>query len=299
MHPHFVNARRLRTTLVATLLAACAPDPVRSPQPSASSSQAPLALPDAAPETTAVADTSADALAVALPYADADAPADASAPAEAVAPADAPPASPSSACNTQDPQEFLIRKTWYFNPKLKKDEQKRRSELHTEAIRYRTEHYGYFPGFGKPEWNAHSPSYYAENTKFFGLVVKMNKSVIPVLHCVEEEIRATCGATPYKPVAVGGIRTKNTYRGGEASNHLYGIAIDIDPALNPCCGCVPPWNNAPQCHRPSKSPFDRMKMPECWVHAFTKYGFYWLGYDPMNDTMHFEFFGDPDKIVKK
>jgi hypothetical protein len=34
------------------------------------------------------------------------------------------------------------------------------------------------------------------------------------------------------------------------------------------------------------------------VNAFTKFGFYWLGEDPMQDTMHFEFLGDPDTIVK-
>jgi hypothetical protein len=41
-----------------------------------------------------------------------------------------------------------------------------------------------------------------------------------------------------------------------------------------------------------------MAMPECWVHAFERYGFYWLGHDVLRDTMHFEFLGDPDRIVK-
>jgi hypothetical protein len=39
-------------------------------------------------------------------------------------------------------------------------------------------------------------------------------------------------------------------------------------------------------------------MPECWVHAFERYGFYWLGHDVLRDTMHFEFLGDPARIVK-
>ena len=40
-----------------------------------------------------------------------------------------------------------------------------------------------------------------------------------------------------------------------------------------------------------------MEMPECWVHAFERFGFYWLGHDVLRDTMHFEFLGDPDRIV--
>jgi hypothetical protein len=67
-------------------------------------------------------------------------------------------------------------------------------------------------------------------------------------------------------------------------------------ALNSCCGCVKPWNEAPACKRPAKTEYDRMAMPECWVHAFERYGFYWLGHDVLRDTMHFEFLGDPDKI---
>jgi hypothetical protein len=34
------------------------------------------------------------------------------------------------------------------------------------------------------------------------------------------------------------------------------------------------------------------------VHAFERYGFYWLGHDVLQDTMHFEFLGDPDRIVR-
>ena len=32
------------------------------------------------------------------------------------------------------------------------------------------------------------------------------------------------------------------------------------------------------------------------MHAFERYGFYWLGHDVLMDTMHYEFLGDPDKI---
>ena len=63
--------------------------------------------------------------------------------------------------------------------------------------------------------------------------------------CVEEEIKRTCADHRYTPHALAGIRFRNTYRGGEVTNHIYGIAIDIDPGLNTCCGCVKPWNEAP------------------------------------------------------
>ena len=96
-----------------------------------------------------------------------------------------------------------------------------------------------------------------------------------------------------------GIRYKNTYRGGEVTNHIYGIAIDIDPAINTCCGCVPPWNDAPACKKPAKTEYDRMAMPECWVHAFERYGFYWLGHDTLRDTMKIDKTVVPVLTVKR
>ncbi len=128
--------------------------------------------------------------------------------------------------------------------------------------------------------------------------MQMHRKVVPALRCVEEEIKTACTDHPYKAQALAGIRFRNTYRGGEVTNHIYGIAIDVDPSLNTCCGCVKPWNNAPACQRPAKTEYDRMAMPECWVHAFERYGFYWLGHDVLRDTMHFEFLGDPDRILK-
>jgi hypothetical protein len=127
----------------------------------------------------------------------------------------------------------------------------------------------------------------------------MHRKVVPALKCVEEEIRRACSEHPYVPRALAGIRFRNTYRGGEVTNHIYGIAIDIDPSVNTCCGCVKPWNDAPACRKPAKTEYDRMSMPECWVHSFERYGFYWLGHDVLRDTMHFEFLGDPDHIAKE
>src|SRR4029077_13290322 len=121
----------------------------------------------------------------------------------------------------------------------------------------------------------------------------LNHRIVPALKCVEAAIIKECG-TGYKPQALSGLRLTNSYHGSEVSNHVYGIAIDIDPSLNPCCGCVGHWADDPLCKRPSHTEYDRMTMPECWVHVFERYGFYWLGHDPqIRDTMHFEFLGVP------
>lgn len=199
-------------------------------------------------------------------------------------------------CREQAPQDFLIRGNFVGGRTA--DDARRRAALHQRAIRYRTEQYGYVTGFGKREWNPHEPAHYAEKTTFMGLPVTMHKKVIPALRCVEAELKRACKDKPYKPSALAGIRFKNTYRGGEVTNHAYAVAIDIDPSTNTCCGCVAPWNSHPACKRASKNEYDRMAMPECWVHVFERFGFYWLGHDVLKDTMHFEFLGDPEKILK-
>jgi hypothetical protein len=193
---------------------------------------------------------------------------------------------PPSACTEQAPQDFLIRGNFL----------KEGPSGNERAIQYRTDTYGYFKGFGHPAPGAQSPGAQVVDTTFMGLPVKMHRKVVPALACVEAEIRRACVDHPYTPGALAGIRYRNTYRGGEVTNHAYGIAIDIDPGRNSCCGCVKPWNEAPACTRPAKTEYDRMAMPECWVHAFERFGFYWLGHDRLRDTMHFEFLGDPDKI---
>ena len=210
---------------------------------------------------------------------------------------DAAPAEP--VCQMQEPQSFLVRGNYIPKWNAPDDEKKRAAAAHQAAIRYRTEQYGYHPGFGKSEWNPHPPTFYVVDTTFMSLPVKMHKRVVPALKCVEEAIRKECTSTPYTPKALAGIRYKNTFQGGEVTNHIYGIAIDLDPGLNSCCVCVKPWNQDPRCFRPAKTEYDRMGMPECWVHVFEKYGFYWLGHDVLQDTMHFDFLGDPEKIMTK
>jgi hypothetical protein len=192
-----------------------------------------------------------------------------------------------SACNEQPPQPFLIRGNFLKVP-----------DGNARAIQYRTDTYGHFPGFGRAPPSAKAPLASVVTTTFMGLPVRMHRKVVPALRCVEEEITAACADHPYKARALAGVRMHNTYRGGEVTNHIFGIAIDIDPDINTCCGCVKPWSNSPLCRRPARTEYDRMKMPECWVHAFERFGFYWLGHDTLRDTMHFEFLGDPDRILK-
>jgi hypothetical protein len=128
----------------------------------------------------------------------------------------------------------------------------------------------------------------------------VHQKIVPALACVEREIKRACGDDErYEPHAVTGFRDRNTFRGGEITNHLYGIALDIDPEQNPCCHCVEPWSQAPQCTKEVKSPFERAAMPACFIHSFERFGFYWLGRDMLEDTMHFEFLGRPEKVVAK
>jgi len=201
----------------------------------------------------------------------------------AVAP---PEPTPTSACNDQAPQDFLVRKNFLREP-----------GGNQRAIEYRNLTYGYYNPAGTKAGQA-TPNASIVTTTFMSLPVRMHKKVVPALKCAEEEIKRSCTDHPYTARGLAGVRFKNTYRGGEVTNHIYGTAIDIDPARNTCCGCVPPWNNAPRCHAKAKSEYDRMEMPECWVHAFERFGFYWLGHDVLQDTMHFEFLGDPDRIER-
>ena len=271
----------------SAMVACAAVTPSAPATASAATGGAPTATSTAASASAAVATPEPDAAVDAAPTSSATVADSASpTPTDGVeAKADASAAGATSACNEQKPQDFLIRGNF----------------LHTRggnerAIQYRTDTYGWFKGFGHPGPDANPPSTNVVPTTFMGLPVRMHRKVVPALACVEEEIKRSCADHPYTAHALAGIRFKNTYRGGEVTNHIYGIAIDIDPSINTCCGCVPPWNDAPRCHRPAKSEYDRMEMPECWVHAFERYGFYWLGHDVLQDTMHFEFLGDPDKI---
>lgn len=200
-------------------------------------------------------------------------------------------------CNEQDPQPFLIRESWLTKRNMTPEEVRARREVAAQAVRYRTERYGYFEGFGSREWNATTPLENARGLRLFDRPVRLNQRIIAAARCAEQEIARTCQDS-YEPRRLSGIRDRNTYHNGEVSNHVYGIAIDLDPQQNTCCNCVKEWRLHPLCQATPRSIFERMVMPECWVRGFEKYGFYWLGHDQLMDTMHFEFLGDPDHILR-
>lgn len=201
------------------------------------------------------------------------------------------------ACREQTAQPFLVRGSW-FPKTTDADQVKAGRKMLEDAIKYRTEKYGWFEGFGSKAWNPFPPKHYAKTTTFLGLSVQVHEKIIPALKCVEAALKANGAVNEYHPRAMGGIRFRNTYKGVEVSNHVYGIAVDIEPDKNTCCGCVKPWNEHPLCKDKSKTVWERMVMPKSWVDTFEKYGFYWLGHDVLQDTMHFEFLGDPDRIVE-
>lgn len=198
-------------------------------------------------------------------------------------------------CVEQTAQEYLERA--HLNRAAKSPaERAEMLRIRAEAIKFRTKKYGYFDGFGNKNDNPQSPSKQSKATTFFGLSVILHERVIPALHCVEKQLVRDCADFGYKPTNLSGLRRKNTYVDGEVSNHVYGIAIDIDPLKNPCCKCLEPWSSSDRCKGKNKTVWERMAMPKCWVDTFERFGFYWLGHDTLEDTMHFEFLGDPEKI---
>jgi hypothetical protein len=195
-------------------------------------------------------------------------------------------------CRVQSPQKSLERRNYMTAGVIDITKQ-------SKAVRYLAERYGHVNDDVTRRFNGKSALASATTVRFMGLPVTVHSKIAPALACVEKRIQSTCaGKAPYKPKAIGGFRGANTYRGVEVSNHLFGIALDVDPDRNPCCGCVDPWPNHPKCKMIVKSAYDRADMPKCWIQAFERYGFDWLGHDKLEDTMHFEFLGDPDRIKK-
>lgn len=198
-------------------------------------------------------------------------------------------------CREQQPNPSLIRAHWQTRRWMTRAEQRERRALHESAIRYRTKTYGYFAPFGRAVAGARTPMHSARGIRLFDRPIRLNEKIIPAVRCVEQEIARSC-SDDYQPRSLSGIRDRNTYHNGEVSNHVYGIAIDLDPQKNTCCNCVKRWREHRLCQATPESIFQRMAMPECWVRSFEKYGFYWLGHDRLMDTMHFEFLGDPASI---
>jgi D-alanyl-D-alanine carboxypeptidase len=220
-------------------------------------------------------------------------------PPPAIAPPAAPTATvePASLCNEQAPQPFLAGAHFdSFN--ATGGTAREWKQLLDKAVRYRTEQYGYVKGFGDEAWNVSTAAEQTRVVTFFGVPVSIHRRIAPALSCVETAIRAQCADHQYQPYVLSGFRKRNTYLNGEVSNHVYGIALDVDPSRNPCCGCVGEWRASERCQN-DKTKFQRMDMPRCWVTEFERFGFYWLGHSKLEDTMHFEFLADPGQIVRQ
>lgn len=214
------------------------------------------------------------------------------APSAATAPVEVP-----SRCVEQTAQPFLVNAHFdSFSATGGTSREWRR--ILDRAVRYRTEQYGFVKGFGDEAWNPATPSDQAQVVTFFGVPVSVHQRIAPALSCVETAIRQRCADHPYQPYVLSGLRKRNTYLNGEVSNHVYGIALDVDPKRNPCCGCIGEWRASERCQN-AKTKFERMEMPRCWVTEFERFGFYWLGHSKIEDTMHFEFLAEPGRILRQ
>jgi hypothetical protein len=194
-------------------------------------------------------------------------------------------------CRVQAPQKFLERRSFLQKGALDLKKQ-------GDAVRYLADHYGHVDDDATMRKSGPRAAAQAKTVRFMGLPLSIHEKIAPALACVEKRLVKTCtGASRYTPRAVGGFRSTNTYRGVEVSNHLFGIAIDIDPNRNPCCGCVDPWPSNPVCKNVGPV-YKRTALPRCWIRSFERFGFDWLGHDALEDTMHFEFLGNPDRIKR-
>ncbi|HTL11602.1 MAG TPA: hypothetical protein VL588_03895, partial [Bdellovibrionota bacterium] len=112
-------------------------------------------------------------------------------------------------CHPQEAQEFLLRSTTIHNPEALK-----------RSIAYRRQEYG-----SPVSTDAGSAASQAVDTLFMGLPVKLHRRIVDAVACAEKKIRSEC-AEPYHAGHLSGLRLKNTYTGGEVSNHLFGLALD-------------------------------------------------------------------------
>src|SRR5690606_29716609 len=91
-------------------------------------------------------------------------------------------------CNEQEPQAFLIRANWLTRRGMEADEVRARREVAQQAVRYRTENYGYFQGFGSPAWNERTPLQNAISVRLFDRPTRLNQRIVAAARCAEQEI---------------------------------------------------------------------------------------------------------------
>src|SRR5262249_45677245 len=135
-------------------------------------------------------------------------------------------------CNEQAPQQFLVDAHFDSHFALGAERRREWANVLSAAVRYRTEQYGYVAGFGSKEWNSRSVAEQLRTVSFFGVPVRIHERIADALGCAEARIRLRCADQPYQPTILSGARIRNTYLNGEVSNHVYGIAIDVDPVRN-------------------------------------------------------------------
>ena len=175
-------------------------------------------------------------------------------------------------CFEQRPQDFLIRGTYH--------PVRQHKPAHAKSIAYRATQYGVVPKLTPPDLSTHTPEHDTQVAPFMGLNVQLHRKILPALRCVERQINKTC-PNKYHPEMLSGFRARNTYHQGEISNHVFGIAIDVDAHKNPCCHCIEPWNLHPKCADHKATAYEHTELPVCWIESFERFGFYWLGHDKL------------------
>lgn len=116
-----------------------------------------------------------------------------------------------------------------------------------------------------------------------GGTVQVHKKIAPCVEAVERE-RKAAGINYPITSGIGGYRSSDGQI-GNASFHVYGAAIDVNPETNPYCNGGSVVGNPAYCGNP--------EIPMSLVKIFRKYGFYWGGdYTSLKDYMHFEWHGE-------
>ena len=133
-----------------------------------------------------------------------------------------------------------------------------------------------------------------------GLPVQVHKKVAPRLRCVERYIRAHLHrarrsatrrapwAASAKPTPTAAAKSRTTCSASPSTS---------TPTATRAAAASRPGPTTPPAESPAETVFERTALPRCWIDAFERFGFYWLGRDPeLRDTMHFEFLGDPELV---